>query len=93
MLFRSPQNPKTPFGIFFFLAEYKILHGSSLTLSLPWGAADDVVNSEDHLCGLTGGLKRLLLDSEALSNSQLLHVIDFAAKHVDACSCVAIVNF
>ena len=54
---------------------------------------ENVVDPEDHLCGLAGGLKRLLLDSEALSNSQLLHVIDFAAKHVDACSCVAIVNF
>jgi len=56
----------------------------SLLRSLSGSAAHNVVNSQDHLGGLSGGDEGLLLDAEALSHTKRGHVVDLADKHVNA---------
>jgi len=56
----------------------------SLLRSLSGSAAHNVVNSQNHLGGLSGGDEGLLLNAEALSHTKLGHVVDLAVKHVNA---------
>lgn len=51
---------------------------------LSGGASNNFIHSENHLGGLGSGQQGLLLDSEALSDSEGLHVGDLSLEHVEA---------
>jgi len=52
-------------------------------LSLSGCATDNIVDTEDHLGSFGSGDQGLLLDTEALSDTHFLHVVNLTFDHVD----------
>merc|ERR1719341_2635724 len=62
----------------------RLLTMASVLLSWPRGRLQDVVNPENHLCGLGGLDQHLPLDAEAFCDPQPGHAVNLALIHVES---------
>lgn len=77
---------------------YLLVYKKSLVLSfqikfLPRSTSDDIINSENHFSGLTGGDQGLFLNSQAFSDTEFIHASNITLVDVNTGSLATIDDF